>query len=124
MQSNERSIVSAPEEVTKLAKRETKKLGAPNSKPSLSDLVSDNGQTVSTTNETGPSKTKETASNDQSIVDSPEKAAPGEVMSANSDEGEFASVMRIDYNTLAHDSEPGIVEVDVGLIAESNDELS
>ena len=48
----------------KLAKRVSRKLGPPNSKPSLSDLVSDNKQTVSTANETGPSKTEETASND------------------------------------------------------------
>ena len=86
-----------------LAKRVSKKLGPHNSKPSLSDLASDNEQTESTVNETDTSKTEETESNDQSIVGSPEQVPP-DVMAVNSDEGEFASVMKIDYNTMAHDS--------------------
>lgn len=71
---------------------------------------------------------------DQSVVNTRKKVGKAalqtkehgsEIIEANSDKGEFASVTRIDYNELVHDREkPGIVGVDLGLIVEPNEELS
>ena len=45
-------------------------------------------------------------------------------LSTNSDEGEFSSIMTIDHSEATHEEDPGVVGVNLGLIAESNDELS
>lgn len=54
-----------------------------------------------------------------------EKERGSQMMEANSNEGEFSSVMRIDYSELEDEQEgPGVVGVDLGLIVEPNEELS
>ena len=102
---------------------------------SLAKLASDKNLSDFLVSELNPSVTeKPEHKSDQSVVNTREKVGKAalqtkehgsEIIEANSDKGEFASVTRIDYNELAHDREkPGIVGVDLGLIVEPNEELS
>lgn len=122
----------------KLAKPSSKKLhtsSGTNPYSSLAKLASDKNLSDFLVSELNPSVAeKPEHDNDQSVVNTRKKVGKAvlqtkehgsEIIEANSDKGEFASVTRIDYNELAHDREkPGVVGVDLGLIVEPNEELS
>ena len=103
------------------AKRLEKKSSSPESKLTLSNLVSDKRSVLNEPVDPGESESKQ--SNDRSIVGSSEKVGKTS-LSTNSDEGEFSSIMTIDYSETTHEADPGIVGVNLELIAESSDELS
>jgi len=114
----------------------SKKLGLP-ALPYLSskELVSDKELSESLISEPDPRIAEEPErGNDQPIVGASEevrkavlqeKERSSQMMEANSNEGEFSSVMRIDYSELEDEQEePRAVGVDLGLIVEPNEELS
>ena len=135
-----RSRVVGNDPAAKLAKPLSKKHDtSPGTNPysSLAKLASDKNLSDFLVSELNPSVAeKPEHDNDQSAVNPPGMEPDGkvalqtkehgsEIIEANSDKGEFASVTRIDYNELAHDREkPGVVGVDMGLIVEPNEELS
>ena len=122
----------------KLAKPLSKRLDTSsrtNPYSSLAKLASDKNLSDFLVSELNPSVAEKPEHNsDQSVVNTRKKIGKAalktkehgsEIIEANSDKGEFASVTRIDYNELAHDREkPGVVGVDLGLIVEPNEELS
>ena len=111
----------AIEELVEPAKRLAKKSSSPESKLTLSNLVSDKKSVLNEPVDPGESESKQP--NDRSIVGSSEKVGKTS-LSTNSDEGEFSSIMTIDYSETTHEADPDVVGVNLGLIAESNDELS
>ena len=111
----------AIEELVEPAKRLAKKSSSPESKLALSNLVSDKKSVLNEPVDPGESESKQP--NDRSIVGSSEKVGITS-LSTNSDEGEFSSIMTIDYSEATHEADAGVVGVNLGLIAESNDELS
>ena len=113
--------VGRAEELVEPAKRLAKKSSSLESKLTLSNLVSDKKSLLNELVDPGESESKQP--NDRSIVGSSEKVGKTS-LSTNSDEGEFSSVMTIDYSETTHEADPGVVGVNLGLIAESNDELS
>ena len=113
--------VGRAEELVEPAKRLAKKSSSLESKLTLSNLVSDKKSLLNELVDPGESESKQP--NDRSIVGSSEKVGKTS-LSTNSDEGEFSSIMTIDYGETTHEADPGVVGVNLGLIAESNDELS
>ena len=113
--------VGRAEELVAPAKRLAKKSSSLESKLTLSNLVSDKKSLLNELVDPGESESKQP--NDRSIVGSSEKVGKTS-LSTNSDEGEFSSIMTIDYSETTHEADPGVVGVNLGLIAESNDELS
>ena len=111
----------AIEELVEPAKRLAKKSSSPESKLTLANLVSDKKSVLNEPVDPGESESKQP--NDRSIVGSSEKVGKTS-LSTNSDEGEFSSIMTIDYSEATHEADAGVVGVNLGLIAESNDELS
>ena len=111
----------AVEELVEPAKRLAKKSSSPESKLTLSNLVSDKKSVLNEPVDPGESESRQP--NDRSIVGSSEKVGKTS-LSTNSDEGEFSSIMTIDYGETTHKADPGVVGVNLGLIAESYDELS
>ena len=118
---SDHSVERAIEELVEPAKRLAKKSSTPESKLTLSKLVSDKKSVSNEPVDPGESESKRP--NDQSIVGSSGKVEKTS-LSTNSDEGEFSSIMTIDYSEKTHEADPGVVGVNLGLIAESNDELS
>ena len=112
----------AIEELVEPAKRLAKKSSSPESKVSLSNLVSDKKSVLNEPVDPGESESKQP--NDRSIVGRSSEKVGKTSLSTNSDEGEFSSIMTIDYSETTHEADPGVVGVNLGLIAESNDELS
>ena len=104
------------------AKRLAKKSSSPESKVTLSNLVSDKKSVLNEPVDPGESESKQP--NDRSIVGQSSEKVGKTSLSTNSDEGEFSSIMTIDYGETTHEADPGVVGVNLGLIAESNDELS
>ena len=113
--------VGRAEELVEPAKRLAKKSSSLESKLTLSNLVSDKKSLLNELVDPGASESKQP--NDRSIVGSSEKVGKTS-LSTNSDEGEFSSIMTIDYSETTHEADPDVVGVNLGLIAESNDELS
>lgn len=118
---SDHSVEHAIEELVEPAKRLAKKSSTPESKLALSKLVSDKKSVLNEPVDPGESESKRP--NAQSIVGSSGKVEKTS-LSTNSDEGEFSSIMTIDYSEKTHEADPGVVGVNLGLIAESNDELS
>jgi len=118
---SDHSVGRAIEELVEPAKRLAKKSSSPESKLALSNLVSDKKSVLNEAVDPGESESKQP--NDRSIVGSLEKLGKTS-LSTNSDEGEFSSIMTIDYSETTHEADPGVVGVNLGLTAESNDELS
>ena len=112
----------AIEELVEPAKRLAKKSSSPESKVTLLNLVSDKKSVLNEPVDPGESESKQP--NDRSIVGRSSEKVGKTSLSTNSDEGEFSSVMTIDYSETTHEADPGVVGVNLGLIAESNDELS
>ena len=112
----------AIEELVEPAKRLAKKSSSPESKLTLSNLVSDKKSVLNEPVDPGESESKQP--NDRSIVGRSSEKVGKTSLSTNSDEGEFSSIMTIDYGETTHEADPGVVGVNLGLIAESNDELS
>ena len=108
--------VGRAEELVEPAKRLAKKSSSLESKLTLSNLVSDKKSLLNELVDPGESESKQP--NDRSIVGSSEKVGKTS-LSTNSDEGEFSSVMTIDYSETTHEADPGVVGVNLGLIAES-----
>ena len=106
--------VGRAEELVEPAKRLAKKSSSPESKLTLSNLVSDKKSVLNEPVDPGESESKQP--NDRSIVGSSEKVGKTS-LSTNSDEGEFSSVMTIDYSETTHEADPGVVGVNLGLIA-------
>lgn len=118
---SDHSVQHAIEELVEPAKRLAKKSSTPESKLALSKLVSDKKSVLNEPVDPGESESKRP--NAQSIVGSSGKVEKTS-LSTNSDEGEFSSIMTIDYSEKTHEADPGVVGVNLGLVAESNDELS
>ena len=112
----------AIEELVEPAKRLAKKSSSPESKVTLLNLVSDKKSVLNEPVDPGESESKQP--NDRSIVGRSSEKVGKTSLSTNSDEGEFSSIMTIDYGETTHEADPGVVGVNLGLIAESNDELS
>ena len=112
----------AIEELVEPAKRLAKKSSSPESKLTLSNLVSDKKSVLNEPVDPGESESKQP--NDRSIVGRSSEKVGKTSLSTNSDEGEFSSIMTIDYSETTHEADPGVVRVNLGLIAASNDELS
>ena len=112
----------AIEELVEPAKRLAKKSSSPESKLTLSNLVSDKKSVLNEPVDPGESESKQP--NDRSMVGRSSEKVGKTSLSTNSDEGEFSSIMTIDYGETTHEADPGVVGVNLGLIAESNDELS
>ena len=108
--------VGRAEELVEPAKRLAKKSSSLESKLTLSNLVSDKKSLLNELVDPGESESKQP--NDRSIVGSSEKVGKTS-LSTNSDEGEFSSIMTIDYGETTHEADPGVVGVNLGLIAES-----
>ena len=106
--------VGRAEELVEPAKRLAKKSSSLESKLTLSNLVSDKKSLLNELVDPGESESKQP--NDRSIVGSSEKVGKTS-LSTNSDEGEFSSVMTIDYSETTHEADPGVVGVNLGLIA-------
>ena len=112
----------AIEELVEPAKRLAKKSSSPESKLTLSNLVSDKKSVLNEPVDPGESESKQP--NDRSMVGRSSEKVGKTSLSTNSDEGEFSSIMTIDYGETTHEADPGVVGVNLGLIAQSNDELS
>ena len=108
--------VGRAEELVEPTKRLAKKSSSLESKLTLSNLVSDKKSLLNELVDPGESESKQP--NDRSIVGSSEKVGKTS-LSTNSDEGEFSSIMTIDYGETTHEADPGVVGVNLGLIAES-----
>ena len=106
--------VGRAEELVEPAKRLAKKSSSLESKLTLSNLVSDKKSLLNELVDPGESESKQP--NDRSIVGSSEKVGKTS-LSTNSDEGEFSSIMTIDYSETTHEADPGVVGVNLGLIA-------
>ena len=105
----------AIEELVEPAKRLAKKSSSPESKLTLSNLVSDKESVLNEPVDPGESESKQP--NDRSIVGRSSEKVGKTSLSTNSDEGEFSSIMTIDYSETTHEADPGVVGVNLGLIA-------
>ena len=105
----------AIEELVEPAKRLAKKSSSPESKVTLLNLVSDKKSVLNEPVDPGESESKQP--NDRSIVGRSSEKVGKTSLSTNSDEGEFSSVMTIDYSDTTHEADPGVVGVNLGLIA-------
>ena len=105
----------AIEELVEPAKRLAKKSSSPESKLTLSNLVSDKKSVLNEPVDPGESESKQP--NDRSMVGRSSEKVGKTSLSTNSDEGEFSSIMTIDYGETTHEADPDVVGVNLGLIA-------
>ena len=97
---SDHSVGRATDELGEPAKRLEKKFSSPESKLSLSNLFSNKKSVFNKA--VDPGESDSTEPNDQSIVGSSGKVG-NTSLSTNSDEGEFSSIMTIDYSeTIQH----------------------